>query len=134
MMKDDSKNVWKDFFRPAIFNNLFSTYAMETDMYLEGNKYHIDINCPGLKKEEIKISYEDGYLQVKVETKQEKKECNECGDYFYKERSTGSTKRNYYIGDADKDTIKACYKDGVLKITLDKKKEEINSSTYIKIE
>ena len=39
---------------------------MKTDIYEKGNRYVIDIDLPGLRKENICINYENGYLTIRA--------------------------------------------------------------------
>ena len=39
---------------------------MKTDIFEKENKYIIETDLPGIKKENIKISYENGYLTIKI--------------------------------------------------------------------
>ena len=54
-------------------------------------------------------------------------------NYIRKERVYGSTKRQFYVGDVDEDSIKANFSDGVLKVVVPKK-EEISSKKKIEIQ
>ena len=54
-------------------------------------------------------------------------------NYIRKERVYGSAKRQFYVGDVEEDSIKANFKDGVLKVVVPKK-EEISNKKKIEIE
>ena len=40
---------------------------MKTDIYEKDNKYILEVDLPGIKKENIKINYENGYLTITAE-------------------------------------------------------------------
>ena len=42
---------------------------MKTDIFEHNNRYIIETDLPGIKKEDIKIIYENGYLTIKATTK-----------------------------------------------------------------
>ena len=88
---------------------------MRSDIYESGNKYFIDIDLPGLKKEDIKVNYSNGYITVNV-TKRENK--NIVGKYLHKERFVGKIKRSFYIGKKNENDIKVNYNDGILNIAF----------------
>ena len=46
------------------------------------------------------------------------------GHYIRKERSFGSFKRSFYVGDVDDQAIKGNFKDGVLQLTVPKPEEK----------
>ena len=94
--------------------------AMRTDVSEIDNAYLLEIELAGFSKNEIQLSFEKGYLTVsaKKETSEEKKET-----YLRKERAL-SLSRTYYVGDINKEGIKAKYENGILFVTLPKKEKE----------
>ena len=126
-----------DFFRPV--------FADEAD-YLKSNisetekDYRIEVAVPGFNKEQIKLSLENGYLNV-VCNKQENEEKNgEHGEkkegkvYRRKEISEYSS-RSFYVGDdVSKEDIKAKYENGVLSLVIPKVSPKLPERSYIAIE
>ena len=102
-MADTKKNEYP--FKDNIF--------MPSDIYEVNNMYVIDIDLPGLKKEDIKISYINGYLTVSVNKKQDKKVV---GKFIHKERFFGQIKRRFFIGKKKESDIKVNYSNGILNI------------------
>jgi HSP20 family protein len=87
----------------------------------DGN-IHVDVEIPGMKKEDIKVSLENNVLMLKGEKKQEK-ELNEESCHRL-ERRYGSFVRSFELPvPVQADKIKASYKNGVLKIDLPKAEE-----------
>lgn len=83
--------------------------------------YEIELAAPGLNKEDFKVSLDDGILTISAEKQSKIEEENE--GYLKKEFSYNSFSRAMSIPetiDQDKE-IKAQYKDGVLKMMLQKK-------------
>ena len=55
--------------------------------------------------------------------------------YVHRERiSTSKCERSFYFGEMDEKDIKAEFKDGILKISIPKKKEEKSAKKYINID
>ena len=102
---------------------------MKCDIYEEDDKYHIEIDLPGFKREHLNMEFNHGYLTV-LASKKEEAQSNK--NYIKRERTYGVYKRDFYIGNVDYSKINAKYKDGVLIIdviksddTKDKKTIEI---------
>ncbi len=123
----------RSFFLDDFFDDFgkVKTVDMKCDVYEEGNDYVIEMDAPGLKKEDIDIDVDKGYLTVSISRNVEN--SDEGKNYIRKERFYGSTRRQFYIGDASEDDIKANFDHGVLKIVVPKK-EEIQSKKKIEIE
>ncbi len=86
----------------------------------KGDKYLVEAELPGLKKEDIEIEVKEDMLTLKGETKQETKEEGE--DYLRQERSVRSFYRELPIpADVLTDEAEATFKNGILEISLPKK-------------
>lgn len=84
--------------------------------------YLIHADLPGMAKEDIKVSVEDGYLKIKGEKKREVKKDDGKVKYF--ERRYGSFERCFQVDEAlDQDSIEGTYKDGVLTLSIPKKEK-----------
>ena len=92
---------------------------MKTDIRENRNNYVMEIDLPGLKKEDITINYENGYLTIKASKLVESK----TDSYIRRERFYGEVKRSFYIGEKKETDIKANYESGILTISFPK--EEI---------
>ncbi|XP_043700535.1 26.5 kDa heat shock protein, mitochondrial [Telopea speciosissima] len=87
----------------------------------DDDAYRLQYQLPGLSKEDLNITIEDGFLVIKGEHKEEKEEENSSDD------DDGSSANFRYYNtsillpeDAKVDDIKAEMKDGVLTITIPK--------------
>jgi len=90
---------------------------MKTDIYEKDNKYILEVDLPGIKKENIKINYENGYLTLTAE----KTVLSSRPDtYIRRERFYGEIKRSFYIGIKKESELKAKYSEGILTITFPK--------------
>lgn len=115
-----------DFFDDTLFNN----NIMKTDIYESDNNYTLEIDLPGLKKENITIDYNNGYLIISA-SKESMSENNK--KYIKKERFYGKYTRSFYIGEYDENDIKASYSDGILIINYPKEKQK-NDKKQINID
>ncbi len=86
----------------------------------EGKKqYTITAEVPGVQEHDIDLSLDDGTLVIRGEKRSEHEEKDE--QYHRIERSYGSFQRMLSLpADADENTVKATFKDGVLTITIAK--------------
>ena len=111
---------------------------MKTDIREKEDGYELAVDLPGFKKDEIKVSLEDGYLTIEAakgldEDEQEKK----SGKYIRKERYAGSCQRSFYVGDnLTQEDIKGEFKHGILTLNVPKKeaKPAVETNKYIAIE
>ncbi|NOZ90001.1 MAG: Hsp20/alpha crystallin family protein [Epsilonproteobacteria bacterium] len=92
--------------------------------------YDIEIDLPGVKKEDIELKIEDDYLTVNA-IRRTKKEVKE-EDYYLCESDFGLISRSFVLPkDVDRDKISAHLEDGRLYITLEK--EEARKAKQISI-
>ena len=80
----------------------------------------VKAEMPGIKKDDIDVTIEDGVLTISGETKEETEEKKE-GKVIRQERRYGKYVRSMSVGNnVDGEHIKAHYGDGVLELTLPK--------------
>ncbi len=117
---------WMDF--GDVERKLYGRHAanvMKTDVHEHDEGYELDIDLPGFKKDEIKLSLDNGYLSVSAAKSLDKDKKNIKGKIIRQERYAGSMQRSFYVGDALTETdIKAKFEDGVLKLSIPKKEPE----------
>ena len=94
--------------------------------------YHVEIDLPGMKKEDISISLEDKTLVISGERKL-KEELKE-DDYYKIESAFGKFSRSFTLPEnVDAENIHAEAKDGVLEVVIPKLKEEVQKVKKIEI-
>ena len=93
------------------------------------------IDLPGMKKDNVKISLEDGYLTIHAKQESKNDEKDKHGKYIRRERYYGEASRSFYVGDeVTEEDIKAKFEDGTLKIEVPKKEnKQIKNKKYIEI-
>ncbi len=122
------------------FNNFFNDSLSQTktneswypavDILNEKDDVVLNIELPGVKKEDIFVNIEDRVLTIKGERKFENEDKTD--NYFRKERVYGNFKRSFNLSDDVLiDDVNADFQDGVLKLTLkkDNTKEEVKQIT-----
>ena len=93
--------------------------------------YNIEIDLPGVKKDEIELKIEDDYLSVNA-IRKTKKEVKE-EDYYLCESSFGLISRSFILPkDVDREKISAHYEDGRLYISLEKEESKKARNISIK--
>lgn len=107
-------DAFDSFFKPVFSDEIRD---MRTDIKETEEGYVLDIEMPGFKKEDIKVSLEDGYLTVSGNKHIEENKNNK---YLRKEISE-SFQRSYYVGaDVTEENVKAKYDNGILCLTVPK--------------
>ena len=102
-----------------------SFFAPRVDIMEHDDHYEITAEIPGIKKEDIHISLENGVLRIEAETNQEEKEEKE-GKVIRQERRYGKYVRSFDLGNSvHQEDIKAAFEDGILKLTAPKVAEEV---------
>ena len=90
------------------------------DISEEDDKYKIAAELPGMKKEDISIRVKGDSLVIKGERKMKKEEKDDA-KYHRIELSYGNFYRSFKLPeDADSDSVKADYVDGLLTVSINK--------------
>lgn len=89
------------------------------DVQEDADQLTVTVDLPGLRREEIQISFDDGVLTLTAERKAEP--VNKEQAYLRRERSTGRIERRLVVRTPiNLEGVKAAYRDGVLTVTLPK--------------
>ena len=88
------------------------------------NQFEIDLAVPGKKKSDFEIEVEEGLLSISSSMKED--QVTEKAKFTRREFSYNSFKRTFTIPDSvDPSNIEAHYSEGVLKLSLPKRKEAL---------
>jgi len=102
------------------------------DITEDDKEYLIKAELPEVKKEDVKVSVEEGTLAISGERKFEKEEKGK--KYHRIERAYGSFMRSFTLPEgAAGDNVSAEFKDGVLKVHLPKSPEAKPKSIDVKV-
>ncbi len=118
--------VVKDTFDNVARHLPFANLAKHTN-----DTYDIEIDLPGVKKEDIDIKIEDDYLTISA-VRRFKKELKE-DDYYLCESNFGLISRSFALDDnISRENIQAKYEDGRLYLTFEKVESKKTKKISIK--
>lgn len=108
-------------------------WAPAVDIAEDDKEYLVKAELPDVKKEDVKVTVEDGTLSITGERKSEKEEK---GRKFHRiERSYGRFERTFALPDnADAMKVTSNFKDGLLEVHLAKNPVAKPKATEIKIQ
>ncbi|KAK1358217.1 26.5 kDa heat shock protein, mitochondrial [Heracleum sosnowskyi] len=86
--------------------------------------YKLKYEMPGMAKDEVKITVEDGVLRIRGEHKEDHEEAEDEEQHYWSSRYGYYDTRLVLPDDAKVEEIKAEMKDGVLKITIPRSEKQ----------
>lgn len=94
--------------------------------------YELQVDLPGMKKDDVAIDYSDGILTISGERSDEREDQRK--GYYLSERSYGAYERSFRVPESvEPDNISAEFRDGVLTVKLPKSEEARKSSRRIDV-
>lgn len=129
----------------SLFNDLFGfpkfrreerefNHTLQTDIKENENSYDIEVEMPGVNKQDVSLELKKGYLTISAEKNSSNEEKDKKGNYVRRERFYGKTSRSFYVGNNVKEEdIKASLVNGVLNIEIPKNKPQIEETKKIEI-
>jgi HSP20 family protein len=107
-------------------------WAPSVDISEDDKEWLVKADLPEVKKEEVKVTVENGVLTITGERKFEKEEKDK--KYHRIERSYGNFLRSFTLPDAaDGSKVNAEFKDGVLKVHLPKSEKAKPKMVEVKV-
>ena len=126
-------------FGPELFGDFFSwpeswpTWeGFNVDVKETSDGYELLADLPGVSKENIQVTLDNGYLVIAV--RQDEMQSEDRANYIRRERRQMSSSRSFYVGDVQSADVSAKYDNGILKITFHKAEGRISSDRIIPIE
>ena len=111
---------------------LEGVWSPRVDILQVDDKIVVKADLPGLSKEDLDISVEDGHLTIKGERKHETEVKED--DFHRFERVYGTFERSFELpATVESEKIGATYKEGVLEVTLPKKPEAKPKQIAVKV-
>jgi HSP20 family protein len=105
-----------------LFEAPMTGWAPALDVHEDKDSFSVRVELPGMKREDIEVSLQDGALLISGERKEEK--ITEGTEVHRQERYYGRFTRALTLPAAVAgDKVKAQYKDGILTVTLPKAEE-----------
>ena len=123
-LKEIEKNLYTQ-----VGNNEGVTAFVPTVNTREGEfAYHVDVDLPGVKKEDIKVDLNKGILTIGSERKTKEEVKQE--DYYKIETYFGKFSRSFTLPDnVDIENIEAKSDNGVLEIVIPKLKDDVSKKS-----
>ena len=115
----------------SFFRNGSVVSAFRTDVSDTGDAFKLEAELPGFSKDDIKIDIENDCLTISAERKFDDEDKKK--NFVKRERYYGSYSRSFDVTGIDTDAIEASYNDGVLTLTMPKKKAEVPASRRLEI-
>lgn len=95
--------------------------------------YELQLDLPGMKKDDIHVELTEGLLTISGERSDEREDQRK--GYYLSERSYGSVRRSFRVPESVKiEDIKAQFSEGVLTLTMPKTEEAQKNARSIEIE
>lgn len=132
LTRPETASLMDDFFSPFFgLDNFVSTFSV--DVRDEGDKYVLEADLPGVKREDVSVNINDDVLTISAEWNSEKKAEKKHG-YIMNERRSGRASRSFTLENVQTENISAEYKDGVLMLTMPKVTKTENAPRRIEIQ
>jgi len=107
-------------------------WSPEVDVSEDDHGYLLKADLPEMKKDDVRVTVEDGILSVSGERKCQKED--EKKKFHRIERSFGTFRRNFTLPeDADSTKVTAEFRDGVLKVHLPTTPIAKSKATQVKV-
>lgn len=124
----------RDEFFPSLFESTIETDFFDkffkgarfpqVDIKEKEKHYEFEVELPGFTKEDIVVEYKDGYLEIQGQREHNYESEEKEGHYIRKERSYGSFKRVFYVGEISQEEINGSFNNGVLTLQVPKSEDE----------
>jgi HSP20 family protein len=106
----------------SLFNQFFraeevAMWRAPASIWEADNTFHIEVDAPGVAKEDVELTFDKGALQISLERKAPEGERTN----WHNERGYGKVSRSVSLPETvDPETISAELTNGVLHVTIDK--------------
>ena len=138
---DEAQNRLSRFFLGGFPNRIGSgeihslavaDWSPEVDISEDDHGYLLKADLPEMKKDDVRVTVEDGVLSVSGERKTEKEDLKK--KFHRIERSFGTFRRSFTLPeDADSTKVTAEFRDGVLKVHLPTTPVAKSKTTQVKV-
>lgn len=121
-LREETEGLFDSPFSPFFrTSGSFSTWSPAVDVYEDKDQFTVVAEVPGMKKEDLNITLQNGVLTISGERKREEKKPDHG---FRSERFVGRFQRSITLpASVDPSGVKATYQDGLLKVMLPKSEE-----------
>ncbi|WBW75571.1 hsp16-like protein [Schizosaccharomyces osmophilus] len=121
------QDVFSDFlsYSPRVQRqNRVGDLSPAIDVHEGKDTVEVDVELPGVKKQDVEVHYDEGKLTISGESVNERKSEGDKGNQRWSERRFGSFSRTITIPNkVDADRIEAQFNHGILSVVLPKIEE-----------
>jgi HSP20 family protein len=111
-----------------------TAFSPRVDVRENADGYEIAAELPGINKDDVNVTLNNGILSIQAESRQEDTE-EKNGRVIRQERRYGKFVRSFDLGNQVQDSdIKANFSDGVLKLHVPKASTEVEKTKRIEIQ
>ena len=107
-----------NFFGDSFFPSVSS--GMKADIRETEKNYVIDVEVPGINRDNLEIDLTDNYLTITAHLDESSEEKGKNGQYLRRERKTGVFRRSFALENVKTEEITAQLINGVLSVTCPK--------------
>lgn len=109
-----------------------SFFSPRVDIRELDKRYEVSAELPGVKKEDLKVTLENGMLTLEAEINQQATEKN--ARVMRQERRYGKFQRSFSLnGNINEKEIEASFKDGILTLKIPRREQKTPESHRIEI-
>lgn len=124
---------WPDQFLNLMRRGENHFHMPATDIHETDTAFEVSAEMPGVKKEDIKVTLDQGVLSIEAETRQDEKK-EENGRLLRSERRYGKYLRRFALGPGvDEQNVAARLDNGVLHLTVPKQSPHTPEKRAIEI-
>ena len=132
-LRDQFQRMFGDIFTAPSFVTPIG-WAPAIDMTENADELTLKAELPGVKKDDLRVLFDDGMLTIQGEKRAERREKDEKMQYHVYERNYGAFARSFTLpGPVDDKGIKAEFHGGVLTVHLPKTAEAKNGVKQIEV-
>jgi HSP20 family protein len=129
MMEEATRSIDYSIWPPAL---AVGPRFPATDIKDEGDYYLIEMDLPGLSKEDVEVMVGEGVIDITAKREERSEESDE--GYIRRERGFVSFHRRLDLPeDASNDKLEAKLEDGVLRIRVNKMKQETEKRKKVEV-
>lgn len=130
----DLDNLFHHFWSPSVSKDFSADFfSPRVDIKEKKGRYEITADLPGVDREDVSVTLDNGVLTIEASTEKESTE-EEDGKVLRKERRSGKFMRSFNLGaDVKESDISANFKNGVLKLTVPKTEPQKEQPAKINI-
>jgi HSP20 family molecular chaperone IbpA len=112
-----------NFFEDSLLDDYKKPSIMNTDIIERKDEYELQMEVPGIKKEDINVDLDGNILNIAINVSNS---ISEDEKYVKRERFNGEIKRSFSLGDIslEEDDIRASLDNGILYLNIPKKNDK----------